>query len=110
MEIFNQLPLELQQDIFKIYLKNKKEKINKDILKLLKNRNPFNLNSLEQLRDNGGTKKMCFCGEILSVDTTNSKDTPCYSSTICMISKSKYDISYKYLHNFRLNKKIENEI
>ena len=109
METFSKLPFELQSNIYNMYLQNNKKLINNDIIKLLKHRSPFNLNSLYQLKDSGGTKKMCFCGEILSVDTTNSKDTPCYSSPICMINKNN-NISYKYLHNFRLNKKLENEM
>ena len=108
MDIFKELPIELQQNIFKMYIKNKKkEKINKIILKLLKDRSPFNLNSLEQLRDRGGTKKMCICGDILYVDTTNSKDTPCYNSNICMITyNTNGNIYYKSRHNKKLYKKL----
>jgi len=111
MDIFTELPIELQQNIFKMYIKNKKkEKINKNIIELLQDRSPFNLNSLEQLRDSGGTKKMCICGEILQVDTTNSMDTPCYSSPICMYTyKTNGNIYYKSNHNIDLYKKIISE-
>ena len=102
MDIFKELPFELQSNIFMIYLKKKKEKINKNIIELLKDRSPFYLNSLFQLKDNGGTKKMCICGELLTVDTTNSKDSPCYSSPICMIVNNS-NINYKYSHNKRLS-------
>lgn len=109
MDIFTELPIELQQKIFKMYIKNnKKEKINIDIVKLLKDRSPFNLNSLEQLKDSGGTKKMCICGEILYVDTTNSKDSPCYTSPICMITYNKNgNIYYKSRHNKKLISSLE---
>ena len=49
MDIFKELPFELQSNIFMIYLKKKKEKINKNIIELLKDRSPFYLNSLFQL-------------------------------------------------------------
>ena len=64
MDIFKELPYELQNNIFNIYIKKNKKKINNEIIKLLKNRSPFNLNSLDQLIDCGGTKKMCICGEL----------------------------------------------
>ena len=109
MNIFTELPFELQQNIFRMYINNKKYKINKDIIKLLKDRSPFNLNSLKQLTNSGGTKKMCICGEILQVDTTNSMDKTCYSSPICMITYNTNDnIFYKSRHNKKLYKKLIN--
>ena len=82
-----------------------KENVNDEILFLLKNRNPFFLNSLEQLRDKGGTRKQCICGNILYVDTTNSKDSPCYTSPICMVThNSNGNIYYNKRHNKNLHK------
>ena len=50
---------------------------------------------------------MCICGEILQVDTTNSKDIPCYTSPICMITyNTNGNIYYKKRHNKQLHKKL----
>tara|TARA_B100001094_G_C17718933_1_gene570983 strand:- start:180 stop:518 length:339 start_codon:yes stop_codon:yes gene_type:complete len=108
MDIFSELPIEIQKNIFEMYIKKKKkEKINNDIIKLLKDRSPFNLNSIYQLKDSGGTKKMCLCGEQLQVDTTNSIDSPCYTSPICILSyNSNGNIYYNKRHNKKLHKKL----